>query len=95
MGKWRKRTEAEIDASVKLGDYTGGYEFGPWLFWMRKMYVVGLLGNMLISIKGWQIFSEESDNVGLALGIFFTLSSLLIAYKIRQDYTDSKKGVSK
>ena len=25
MGKWRKRTEAEIDASVRLGDYTGGY----------------------------------------------------------------------
>lgn len=95
MGKWRKRTEAEIDASVRLGDYTGGYEFGPWLFWMRKMYVVGLLGNIFGAIKGWQIFATESDNVGLAVGIFFTLSSILIGYKIRQDYTDSKKGISR
>lgn len=95
MGNWRKRTETEIEASVKLKDYTGGYEFGPWLLWMRKMYVVGLLGNIFAAFKGWQLFITESDNVGLVVGIFFTLSSILIGYKIRQDYTDSKKGISK
>jgi len=94
MGKWRKRTEAEIEASVRFKDYTGGYEFGPWLLWMRKMYVVGFLGNLAGSIIGWKIFLTEGDYVGLGVGIFFALSTTLIGYKIRKDYTNSKKGVS-
>jgi hypothetical protein len=95
MGKWRKRTEEEIEASFKIKDYTGGYEFGPWLLWMRKWYVIILLGNMFFAYKGWEIFSKESDKIGIAVGIFFTISSLLISYKIRQDYTNGKKGVSR
>jgi len=93
---WKKRTQAEIDYSAdKLKDNTGGYEFLPWLIWMRKMYIVGFLGNVAFSVAGYKFFFEETDWVGLGVGIFFTLSSILIGYKIRQDYTDGKKGISR
>lgn len=94
MGKWTKRTESEIEKSESKGDYTGGYEFGPWLLWMRKMYVLGCLANFAFSIVGWKIFLTEGDYVGLGVGIFFLLSTTLIGYKIRKDYTNSKKGIS-
>ena len=95
MSIWKKRTKSELDSSVNEGDYTGGYKFGPWLLWMRFSYIIGLLANIFASVSGWKIYIQESDNIGLVVGIFFGLSSALIIYKLRKDYINSKKGISK
>lgn len=95
MVKWRKRTKSEINKSVESGDYTGGYQFLPWLLWMRSMYVIGLFLNIFAAFSGWKLYSEQSDTIGWIIGLFFTLSSLLISYKIRQDYNDGKGGISR
>jgi len=93
---FRKRTNAEIDESVRQGDYTGGYEWWPWLLYMRKMYVVGFLGNLAGGIAGFTIFLQESDYVGLGVGIFFGLfAAPLIGFLIRRDFNESKKGISR
>jgi hypothetical protein len=97
MSKWKKRTNDEIETSVRAGDYTGGYEFWPWLFYMRKMYVVGFFANLS---SGWigglsMVTSDPSEWVGYGvIGFFGVLAPILIAYMLRKDYAMSKKGKS-
>jgi len=92
---WRKRTEKEIEESIKKKDYTGGYEFLPWLWYMRRMYVVGFFGNLAAGIYGFVSFFQEGDWVSLGVGIFFGLfAAPLIAYMLIKDYNESKKGNS-
>jgi hypothetical protein len=97
---WKKRTQEEIDYSVdKLKDYTGGYEFFPWLWHMRKMYLVGLLGNLIL---GWYggISSMDPNNENpqwmgyCIIGFFGVFAPILIGYMLRRDYKMSKKGQS-
>lgn len=57
---------------------------------MEKMYVVGLL-NMFGVIKGWQIFTTKLENAGLSVGIFLTISSILIAHKNKKKTTPTIK----
>lgn|SRR5574343_26281 len=92
---WKKKTEAEIQGAQNKNDYTNGYKFGPWLIWMRKFYIIGILLSLLFGISGWYYFLTETDWVGLGVGVFFTLTVSLLCYKINQDYTDSKKGASR
>lgn len=93
---WRKRTAAEIDEAVDKKDYTGGYEFWPWLIYMRWSYLVGFFGNLLL---GWGAFismdSEDRDWVAYAvLGFFGIFAPTLIGYMLRRDYNMLKQGQS-
>lgn len=97
---WKKRTPAEVDAAVAKKDYTGGYEFWPWLFWMRKMYVLGFLGNLLLGwIGGISSFEPSNDNpewLGYAvIGFFGVFAPTLIGYMLRRDYKEGKKGITR
>ncbi len=93
---WKKRTEAEIDESVAKKDYTGGYEWWPWLWYMRKMYVLGFLVNLSFGIAGFTIFTQDSEWTSFGIGCFFGLfTSPLIGFLIRRDFKESKKGISR
>lgn len=91
---WNKKTQEEIDAAVAKKDYTGGYEFLPWLIYMRWMYLVGLFGNAAL---GWGAFlsSDERDWITYGvLGFFGIFAPTLIGYKLRRDYKMLQKGQS-
>jgi len=98
---FKKRTKEEIDEAVKNGDYTGGYSWWPWLWYMRKMYVVGFLGNLAGGIAGFVTYFQDGgfvsgDPVGLGVGIFFgVLAAPLIGFLIRRDFKESKKGITR
>lgn len=88
----RKRTPAEIEASVKNNDYTGGYEFMPWLVYMRPMALVGLFLNILIGICGF-VGGVKSDWLTWALGAGFGLViPSIIIFMLTRDYKTSKNG---
>lgn len=104
MGYWTKKTQEEIDKAVKNRDYTGGYEFWPWLWYMRKGYILGFLGNLVGGIISFTIFFKEylqygfsGDTwVGLAAGCFFgVFAPFLIGFLLRRDYKDGKQGFSR
>lgn len=97
---WKKRTAAEIDEAVNKGDYTGGYEFWPWLLWMRPMYCVSFL---LVTLIGWcgglgAIIKGDANGpewISYAvIGFFGVFAPILIGYKLRQDYKLGKQGKS-
>ena len=97
---WRKRTKQEIDKSLMSRDYTGGYEFWPWLLHMRKWYVIGLVLNL---IGGWvggiYSMSPENENplwlcYGI-IGFFGVFAPVLIGYLLRRDYKEGKLGISR
>lgn len=98
MGKWTKKTDAEIAEADKKRDYTCGYEFGPWLLYMRKMYVLGFLGNLLAGWIGGINVIMGNDNplwMGFAIiGFFGVFAPILIASLLRRDYKMSKIGQS-
>jgi hypothetical protein len=90
---FRKRTKEEVDYAVDVKkDFTGGYEFMPWLLWMRPMYVVGMFGNLAFGIAGWKIGIVEQDPIGFAVGGFFTAASILIFFLLRRDFKEGKQG---
>lgn len=92
---WKKRTPMQVDESVNKRDYTGGYEFGPWLIHMRKMYLVGLLGNLAGGLACLSIYMQEGEFVTLGCSIFFGLfAPTLIATLLRKEYKRLKKGQS-
>jgi len=96
---FKKRTKEQIDYSVDvLKDYTGGYDFYPWLLHMRKFHTLGFIGNLLI---GWiggitSIKSDPSDWVSYAVfGFFGIFAPTLIGFLLRRDFKESKKGISR
>lgn len=93
---FKKRTKSQIDASTTLGDYTGGYEFLPWLLYMRLGFTVGFFANLAGGIAGFVIFFQEYDWIGLGVGCFFgVIATSLIALSLIRDYKESKKGISR
>ncbi len=89
---FRRRTQAEIDESVKNDDCTGGYEFFPWLLWMRPMYVVGMLGNFIAGLCMLRIGIIDCDWIGYVAGSFFAGAGILICFLLIRDYRESKVG---
>lgn len=92
---FKKRTKEEIDYAVDVQkDYTGGYEFWPWLIYMRWSYLIGLFLNAAIGLGSF-ITGDKSDWITWAVGGFFgVFAPALISYKLRQDYKNLKKGIS-
>jgi hypothetical protein len=95
---WKKRTKSEIDLAVSKKDYTGGYEWWPWLWYMRKGHMLGFFGNLLL---GWiggvsAAIDEPSDWIAYAvIGFFGIFAPVTIGYLLRRDYRESKKGISR
>lgn len=100
MGKWSKKTKEELELSDANKDYTGGYEFFPWLWYMRKWYVVGFIGNLLGGwVGGIASFNPSNENpIALSLaiiGIFGIFAPILIGYLLRRDYKEGKMGITR
>lgn len=94
---WKKKTQVELDAADAKNDYTCGYEFYPWLLYMRKLYVVGFFGNMAAGIGDF-IYSLCNDGAGTAdyiiLCFFGVFAPTAIAFLLRRDYKKLQKGES-
>jgi hypothetical protein len=93
---FKKRTKEEIDYAVDVQkDYTGGYEFWPWLIYMRLSYLIGLFLNAAIGLGSF-ITGDKSDWITWAAGGFFgVFAPALISYKLLQDYKKLKKGIGR
>lgn len=93
---FKKRTQAEVDYAVDVQkDFTGGYEFWPWLIYMRKGYLLGFALNAGIGIGSF-ITGDYSDWITWAVfGFFGLFAPGLIGYMLRREYKDLKKGISR
>ena len=104
MGNWTKKTEQEKNEARKRNDYTNGYEFWPWLWYMRKWYCFAFLLNLGGGIACFTVFFKEVSKygfegdvwVGLAAGCFFgILIPIIIRFLLRRDYKEGKQGISR
>jgi len=93
---FRKRTKEEVDYAVDVQkDYTGGYEFWPWLIHMRKGYLLGFFLNAAIGIGSF-VTGDKGDWITWTVGGFFgVFVPGLIGYKLRQEHGELKKGISR
>lgn len=92
---WKKKSDEEVDAAVTAGDYTGGYDFWPWLLYMRISYILPILG--LFAMGSYLIVNNQdgySPAASMGLGIFFSLGGVLFCYKLIKEYGQLKKGQS-
>lgn len=90
---WKKKTSDQEDACVKLGDFTGGYDFLPWLVYMRWQYLIGFFGNIALGIG--LLYSTLGDTFGTICGLFFgVVAPALIGVLLVRDYKKLKKGQS-
>ena len=93
---WRKRSNKQIDDSVSEGDFTGGYEFFPWLWYMRKFYVLAFFLNIFMGYQAAKGYFEYEDVVALIAGAFFGLVvPSIIGYLLVRDYKEKKRGISR
>jgi len=96
---WKKRTKEQIDYSTdRLNDYTGGYEWWPWLWYMRKGYLLGFFGNLALGWAGGisAMMDDPSDWISYAVIAFFGIfAPTLIAFLLRRDYKEGQKGISR
>jgi hypothetical protein len=83
---FKKRTEAEMNESEKKRDYTGGYEYLPWLFYMRISQVIP----MLIMFLGGSYYATQEGTFWLGVSGIFV--SFLIKFMLRRDYISLQKG---
>lgn len=100
MGYWSKRTKEQIKTSVNQRDFTGGYKFWPWLWYMRKGYLLGFFGNLLIGwFGGLAALNPENDNptwLGIGvIGFFGVFAPTLIGFLLRRDYKEGQKGITR
>ena len=83
---FKKRSASEIEESEKNRDYTGGYEYLPWLLYMRISQVIP----MLVMFLGGSYYATQEGTFGLGVSGIFV--SLLIKFMLRRDYTSLQKG---
>lgn len=100
MGKWTKKTEEELEIAKANNDYTDGYEFFPWLWYMRKGYLIGFFGCPIMGwVGGISSFKPSNSNpmwLSLAIiGVFGIFAPILIGYLLRRDYKEGKKGITR
>jgi hypothetical protein len=93
---WKKRTQAEVDYSAdKLKDFTGGYEWWPWLWYMRKGYLLGFFGNLALGWAGGLSAASDDprDWISYAvIGFFGIFAPSIIGFMLRRDYKEGKQG---
>lgn len=90
------RTKQQIDDAVKNGDYTGGYSWWPWLFFMRSIMLLSITGSL---VMGSYLIIDcqngyQGPGVSIGCGSFFVLVFVLAMYKLRIEYGQLKKGQS-
>jgi hypothetical protein len=93
---WKKRTASEIDEAVTNGDYTGGYDFLPWVWYMRKFLLFTFFLNMFMGYKAYEGYLEVNETIGLVAAIFFGIGVPgLIGGLLFREHREKKKGISR
>jgi len=91
---WKKRSNEEIEKSVQSGDLTGGYDFLPWVVYMRLYFVIAILADIFIGYKLLQNI-RESSLVSIIFGIFLGIGvPFLIMALLTKEFKRKKKGLS-
>lgn len=92
---WSKRTPQQIDDAVESGDYTGGYEFLPWMWYMRRRLVIIILFDFVVEFFCWKDYRVSGDVSLLLFGIFFgwVVPGIILGLSWRE-FTKKKKGIS-
>ena len=93
-----KRTIQQQAESRFKGDYTGGYDFYPWLWYMKKvkmfmaiaMVAIFVFLRLSLRIKGF--VADYYFQSGISW--FALLAALVIAFMTIREYKHLRKGVS-
>ena len=90
-----QRSNFEIDEAVSNGDLTGGYNFLPWVWYMRRFFIAAIIIDLLIGCKLVQTYNEYQELVTAIAAAFFglTIPVIIITLLIRE-YNRKKKGIS-
>lgn len=83
----KKRTEEQVDQSVKEGDKTGGYNFISWLIWIEGKFIIPL-SVIAIIIFIATIYFESLIGTSIVSGLILVYYLLLA-----KDYKKLKKGI--
>lgn len=92
----KKRTRLEIDLSTRSGDYTGGYDFIPWLLHMRRVPTFAMFFNMFLGVLALKAYPENGHEiVTLIVGLIWSIGiPALIFFLLRKEFKEKKKGIS-
>lgn len=96
LSKFKKRTYLEVQKATQEGDYTGGYEFFPWLIHMRKFMVFAFFLNIFFGYKALEGYYENGEEIiTLITAIFFGIGvPSLISVLLFKEYKEKKQGIS-
>lgn len=96
FSKFKKRTYIEVQEATRNGDYTGGYNFFPWLIHMRKFMVFAFFLNIFFGYKALEgYFDNGLEIVTLLVSLFFGVAvPSLIAVLLLREYKEKKQGIS-
>lgn len=91
---FKKRSSKQINTSVSDGDFTGGYEFLPWVWYMRKGLFFSILLNVFIGYQCLKYYLEHKELAGLLSGGFFVLIiPTIISYLLFREHKEKKRGI--
>jgi hypothetical protein len=93
---WQKqKSKSEIDEAVSNRDLTGGYNFLPWLWYMRKFLVIVIMLDLFIGYKLFKTYNEYQETItGLSAIFFGLIGPAAIMTLLVREYKNKKKGIS-
>lgn len=92
----KKRTVEELRDAVTRKDYTGGYDFIPWLIWIENIKAITIIGLFIASLGCFfSLGASYNVVVQLCVGIGAFAASIFLGYLTVKQYKDLKNGISK
>ncbi len=91
---FKKRTKEQEDSAIANGDFTGGYEFWPWLIFKRKYWLVIVPTLFLFSFGILDDSYENGDLVNRTSGIIGIIMGIFLMVRIEIEFKKLKKGDS-
>jgi hypothetical protein len=89
---WRKKTKQEFDQANDKKDYTGGYEFLPWVWYLRKPLIFAFFLNIFF---GYKALDYGKETVTLIAAIFFGIAvPAIIGGMLFREWKHKKKGIN-
>lgn len=92
---FKKRTKEQLDKAVKQGDFTGGYQFLPWLIWVET---IKLLASILLPIAGTCLFVFQKESYDLRFqiiaGFCLIIAGIFVFLATKRQYKQQKNGQS-
>jgi hypothetical protein len=93
---WKKRTQQEINQALEKKDLTGGYEFLPWVWYMRKFMALAFFLNGFMGWQGYKAYLEYGEAIALIATFFFGICvTSFIGFMLYREHRDKKKGISR